>query len=459
MSARDEEHALDLLGARMATAEAIVKHHRGRVFKLTGDGLLAEFVSPVEAVRAALEIQEAMRSANATAGPDDQLVPAHRHQSRRRRGKRRRPDGRRRQRRGAAGIDRAAGRHLRLGRDLRADRRQADAGRRGHGRAARQEHPAPHPCLPPDAREARHRPSTAAPPAACARHRRVSPHVRPASRPWPSWRSAAPGCCTNGSKPAPPPPQAAAAPSARRLRLPRRRRPRRHPLRRRPPPQSTAAPPPPLRPRRQGPRLYDAADVPFVPRVAPAALEDYAAGRGRQGDGDQRARHLRRRDAPHRRCRRPAASPSRTATGWCSARCRSSAEFDRCMTYAVGNKVVWSFRAPPCRRRRIVPAARPSPPITFDAATVPLLIGRERATESRRPLHEIRRASGRWCSGRDHFDWWSPSETEADAIRRNLQICGHLTGRPCVVYAVERPGRWCARRSSTAPSTSSRRRR
>ena len=37
MSARNEEHALDLLGVRMATAEAIVKHHRGRVFKLTGD--------------------------------------------------------------------------------------------------------------------------------------------------------------------------------------------------------------------------------------------------------------------------------------------------------------------------------------------------------------------------------------------------------------------------------------
>src|SRR5258708_7563936 len=73
-SARNEEHALDLLGPRMATAGAIVKHHRGRVFKLTGDGMLAEFVSPVEAVRSALEIQEAMRSANATAGPDDQLV-------------------------------------------------------------------------------------------------------------------------------------------------------------------------------------------------------------------------------------------------------------------------------------------------------------------------------------------------------------------------------------------------
>src|SRR5262245_43410874 len=73
MSARDEEHALELLRTRMTTAEAMIKHHRGRVFKLTGDGALAEFASPVEAVRAALEVQEAMRSANATAGPDNQL--------------------------------------------------------------------------------------------------------------------------------------------------------------------------------------------------------------------------------------------------------------------------------------------------------------------------------------------------------------------------------------------------
>ncbi|HLM14791.1 MAG TPA: adenylate/guanylate cyclase domain-containing protein, partial [Reyranella sp.] len=74
MSARDEEHALGLLGNRMAAAQALVRHHRGRVFKLTGDGLLAEFASPVEAVRAALEIQEAMRAANDQAGPNDQFV-------------------------------------------------------------------------------------------------------------------------------------------------------------------------------------------------------------------------------------------------------------------------------------------------------------------------------------------------------------------------------------------------
>ncbi|MGQ3314055.1 adenylate/guanylate cyclase domain-containing protein, partial [Reyranella sp.] len=74
MSARDEERALALLAARLDSAGALVRQHRGRVFKMTGDGLLAEFASPVEAVRAALEIQEAMRSANATAQADDQLT-------------------------------------------------------------------------------------------------------------------------------------------------------------------------------------------------------------------------------------------------------------------------------------------------------------------------------------------------------------------------------------------------
>ena len=50
MSARDEEHALELLRSRMTTAEAMIKHHRGRVFKMTGDGALAEFASPAHAI-------------------------------------------------------------------------------------------------------------------------------------------------------------------------------------------------------------------------------------------------------------------------------------------------------------------------------------------------------------------------------------------------------------------------
>ena len=73
MSARNEEHALGLLNARLAIAETYIKQHRGRVFKMTGDGLLAEFASPVESVRAAVEIQEAMRTTNALAAEGDRL--------------------------------------------------------------------------------------------------------------------------------------------------------------------------------------------------------------------------------------------------------------------------------------------------------------------------------------------------------------------------------------------------
>jgi adenylate cyclase len=39
-----------------------VRQHQGRVVKTTGDGFLVEFASPVEAVRCALEIQNALAS-------------------------------------------------------------------------------------------------------------------------------------------------------------------------------------------------------------------------------------------------------------------------------------------------------------------------------------------------------------------------------------------------------------
>ena len=73
MSARDEEQALGLLRERLGSATATIAQRRGRVFKETGDGLLAEFASPVEAVRAAAEIQQAMRQANTAATADRQL--------------------------------------------------------------------------------------------------------------------------------------------------------------------------------------------------------------------------------------------------------------------------------------------------------------------------------------------------------------------------------------------------
>jgi adenylate cyclase len=59
---RDEEGTLAQIKAlRRANIEPNVKQHHGRVVKTTGDGFLIEFASPVEAVRCAVAIQEALR--------------------------------------------------------------------------------------------------------------------------------------------------------------------------------------------------------------------------------------------------------------------------------------------------------------------------------------------------------------------------------------------------------------
>ena len=50
-----------------------IAEHHGRVVKLMGDGLLAEFASVVEAVRAAAEMQQAVAARN-TALPEGQRI-------------------------------------------------------------------------------------------------------------------------------------------------------------------------------------------------------------------------------------------------------------------------------------------------------------------------------------------------------------------------------------------------
>nr|MBA3517088.1 adenylate/guanylate cyclase domain-containing protein [Hyphomicrobiales bacterium] len=51
---------------------SIQKHH-GRIFKNTGDGLLAEFASAVDAVRCALEIQFGMAKSGADVGKEGRI--------------------------------------------------------------------------------------------------------------------------------------------------------------------------------------------------------------------------------------------------------------------------------------------------------------------------------------------------------------------------------------------------
>src|SRR5262245_2227473 len=55
----DEEGTLEALKAhRRELVDPIISRHNGRIVKTMGDGILAEFPSPVEAVRSAVEIQE-----------------------------------------------------------------------------------------------------------------------------------------------------------------------------------------------------------------------------------------------------------------------------------------------------------------------------------------------------------------------------------------------------------------
>jgi len=58
---------------RKDLVEPALKRHRGRIVKLMGDGLLAEFASVVDAVSAAVEIQEAMPARSAHL-PEDQRI-------------------------------------------------------------------------------------------------------------------------------------------------------------------------------------------------------------------------------------------------------------------------------------------------------------------------------------------------------------------------------------------------
>ena len=62
----DEEGTLAALKAiRRELSDPKVKEHRGRIVKTTGDGLLIEFSSVVDAVRCAVEVEQGMAERNA----------------------------------------------------------------------------------------------------------------------------------------------------------------------------------------------------------------------------------------------------------------------------------------------------------------------------------------------------------------------------------------------------------
>ena len=118
---QDEAGTLARLRAhRRELIDPKIAEHKGRIVKTTGDGMLVEFPSVVDAVACAVAVQRAMAERNAgnARGSADRIP--HRHQSRRHHRRGRRHLRRRGQRRGAA---RSAGR---AGRDLRLEHRAHD---------------------------------------------------------------------------------------------------------------------------------------------------------------------------------------------------------------------------------------------------------------------------------------------------------------------------------------------
>jgi len=64
--ARLKTHRRDLIDPKIA-------EHRGRIVKTTGDGILVEFASVVDALRCAVEVQRSMTERNTAAPPDSRI--------------------------------------------------------------------------------------------------------------------------------------------------------------------------------------------------------------------------------------------------------------------------------------------------------------------------------------------------------------------------------------------------
>src|SRR3981189_3484658 len=70
----DEEGTLNRLRSiRAEVIDSKISEHRGRIVKTTGDGLLVEFVSVVDAVRCAVAVQREMAERN-KAVPEDKRI-------------------------------------------------------------------------------------------------------------------------------------------------------------------------------------------------------------------------------------------------------------------------------------------------------------------------------------------------------------------------------------------------
>src|SRR6516225_8427896 len=73
IEAAEEATLARLKGLRAEIIDPKIAGHRGRIVKTTGDGLLAEFASVIDALRCAAEVQAAMAESNSPLPPDRRL--------------------------------------------------------------------------------------------------------------------------------------------------------------------------------------------------------------------------------------------------------------------------------------------------------------------------------------------------------------------------------------------------
>ncbi len=73
MGANEEGTLAELKRHRRELVDPKISEHRGRIVKTTGDGMLVEFVSVVDAVRCAVDIQREMTGRNAEVPPDRRI--------------------------------------------------------------------------------------------------------------------------------------------------------------------------------------------------------------------------------------------------------------------------------------------------------------------------------------------------------------------------------------------------
>jgi adenylate cyclase len=62
--AADEEGSVNILNAHRAVIDGIIQFDEGRIVNTAGDSVLADFTSPTQAVRCAVEIQDALKTRN-----------------------------------------------------------------------------------------------------------------------------------------------------------------------------------------------------------------------------------------------------------------------------------------------------------------------------------------------------------------------------------------------------------